>query len=90
MTPLEKFGAMVLRSWNKSGCSDVGADEIRSLAADSGVLIIEPYSVEKHGEYMRDDWGFEEGWDVNFLAPGIAEAVDAAHQPSDPTERGGP
>ena len=79
MTPLEKFGAMVLRNWNEHDSMDIDGGDIQDMAEKSGVIVLEPYSVEKHGEYMRDAWDTDEGWDINVMAPGVMETVRAAH-----------
>ena len=79
MTPLEKFGAMVLRNWREHDWMDIDGGDLHEMAEKSGVTVIEPYSIEKHGEYMRDEWGTEEGDDISVDAPGVSDTVDAAH-----------
>ena len=79
MTPLERFGAMVLRDWNEHDCMDVDGSDIQDMADKAGVIVLEPYNVKKHGDYMGEAWGTEEGEEIHVMAPGVSEIVDAAH-----------
>ena len=80
MTPLEIFGAMVLRSYQEYDYGDLDGADLHEMCEKSGVTVREPYSIEKHGEYMRDEWGSEEGDEITVPAPGVSDAVAAAHR----------
>ena len=79
MTPLERFGALVLLEWQEHDGMDLDGSGIQDMAEKARVIVLVPYSIEKHGEYMRDELGMEEGDEISVMAPGVSDAVDAAH-----------
>lgn len=84
ISQLAHLGAMVLRDWHEHDCMDVEGCDIQAMAEKAGVIELVPYSIEKHGEYMRDAWDTEEGDSINSWAAGVADAIDHFHRPLPP------
>lgn len=79
MTPLEKFGARVLRMWFDHDFMEVDGADLEQIALDTGVVFTTPYRIDEHGPGMHDEWDVQEGDLINRIEVGVRKLIEQAH-----------